>query len=86
MFGGWGIYHEDVMFALIADDELYFKVDAENRSHFEGRALGPFVYEGGGKRVAMSYHRAPEEVFDEDAMTRWANLALGAAKRAAKKK
>jgi DNA transformation protein and related proteins len=83
MFGGWGIYCEDLMFALVAYDELYFKVDEHSRAEFENRNLDPFVYEANGKRVTMSYHRAPEDVFDdEDAMTHWATLAIDAAQRA----
>lgn len=37
MFGGYGLYRNDVMFALIADDTLYFKVDEHNRAEFEAR-------------------------------------------------
>jgi DNA transformation protein len=29
MFGGWGIYHNGLMFALVADDTLYLKADSE---------------------------------------------------------
>ena len=32
MFGGWGIFHEDLMFALIAWERLFFRVDAETKS------------------------------------------------------
>ncbi len=35
MFGGAGIYSGDIFFALIADDTLYFKVDASTRPEFE---------------------------------------------------
>ena len=34
MFGGYGIFHEGVMFALIADDNLYFKVNESNRDDY----------------------------------------------------
>ena len=27
MFGGAGVYHDGLMFALVDDDALYFKVD-----------------------------------------------------------
>jgi len=30
MFGGYGLYREGLMFALIAEDELFFKTDADN--------------------------------------------------------
>ncbi len=42
MFGGVGIYSGERFFALIDDDRLYFKVDAENRPDFEAQGMGPF--------------------------------------------
>ena len=87
MFGGAGIYAGDTMFALVADDQLYFKADAQNRVLFEEHELLPFTYESKGKRVTMSYYSAPEEVFDdEEAMTQWASRAVDAARRGAKVK
>jgi DNA transformation protein len=69
-FGGWGIYWDDRIIALIADDVLYFKADNGNRADFEALNLEPFTYETNGKRSTMSYFRAPDEVFDDDeAMT-----------------
>lgn len=34
MFGGVGIYSETVMFGLVADDQLYFRVDELSRARF----------------------------------------------------
>ena len=31
MFGGWGIFCDDLMFGLVADDELSLKVDTQNQ-------------------------------------------------------
>jgi hypothetical protein len=39
MFGGYGVYCDGTMFALVADDVLYLKVDDGNRGEFE-RAVG----------------------------------------------
>ncbi len=83
MFGGHGLYHEGLMFALIAGEQLYLKVDAESRPVFDAAGLPPFVYEAKGRRVALSYHRAPDSVFDEpEQARRWGSLALDAALRA----
>lgn len=35
MFGGYGLYREGLMFALIVRDQLYFKTDAGNEPQFE---------------------------------------------------
>ena len=83
MFGGHGIYHAGVMFALIADGQLYLKVDDESRGAFEAAGLSPFVYEAKGRRVALSYHRAPDAMLDEpDVAREWAERGWQAALRA----
>ena len=84
MFGGWGIYHDSRMFALIADEELYFKVDAKSEAEFEAAGSAPFIYEGKGKAVRMSYWRCPDgAVDDRDQFLAFARLGLEAAARAA---
>ena len=40
MFGGHGIFKDELMFGLVADETLYLKADNENRANFEARALG----------------------------------------------
>ena len=40
MFSGYGIYHNGLMFGLVAGDTLYLKADAENANHFEKEGLG----------------------------------------------
>lgn len=56
MFGGYGIYHEELMFALVADDMLYLKVDDQNVREFLDKDLGPFEYMKKGKPTALSYY------------------------------
>jgi DNA transformation protein len=83
MFGGHGVYHAGLMFALIADAQLYLKVDAESRGEFEAAGLPPFEYEAKGRRVSLSYHRAPDAMLDEPELAReWAERGWQAALRA----
>lgn len=84
MFGGVGVFYRGLMFALIADDELYFKVDDGNRGDYEAMAAGPFTYAAkGGKRAVMSYYRVPDEIADnEDDVLDWARKSVDAALRA----
>jgi DNA transformation protein len=83
MFGGHGIYHSGVMFALIADGVLYLKVDEESRTEFQAAGLVPFVYEAKGRRVSLSYYRAPDTMLDEpDVAREWAERGWQAALRA----
>ncbi len=87
MFGGHGIYHNDLMFGLVADDVLYFKADKESAPSFLAKNLEPFEYVKNGKPMKMSYYRAPEEIYDDpDEARRWAALAFAAAERARKLK
>lgn len=84
MFGGAGLFADGVMFGLVADDVLYLKSDDAGRSAFEAEGLGPFVYSGKGKPVAMSYWRAPERLYDDpDEMAAWGRRAMAVARRAA---
>ena len=59
MFGGHGIFMHGLMFGLIADDQLYLKVDAGNRAAYEAEGLLPFTYPGKGTPIEMSYREAP---------------------------
>src|SRR4026207_297937 len=64
MFGGVGIYSGECFFALIADDTVYFKVDASPRPDFEARGMGPFRPFGddGG---TMNYYQLPEDLLED---------------------
>lgn len=76
MFGGFGLYRDDVIFALIADDDLYFKVDDTNRDDYERAGSAPFSYEMRGKPASMPYWRVPEEVIeDAEMLGQWATKA-----------
>ena len=82
MFGGYGVYRDDLMFGLVADDVLYLKVDAQSKKLFEEQGLRPFEYVKNGKPMKMSYYTAPEEIFDDpDVANVWAHHAYDAALR-----
>ncbi|HSD40882.1 MAG TPA: TfoX/Sxy family protein [Burkholderiales bacterium] len=83
MFGGYGIYCDGTMFALIADDVLYLKVDDGNRGELERAGAAPFFYEAKGRRTVMSYFRAPDEALESRELAApWARSAYAAALRA----
>ncbi len=85
MFGGLGLYAGDLFFALVIDEQLYFKVDATTRPTFAAAGLEEWVYLKQGRPVHMNYFRPPEDVFDdEEALRHWGGLALAAAQRARK--
>ena len=86
MFGGWGLYCDDLFFALITNDTLYFKADDQSRAIWEAAGSAPFVFQPkNGEAIQMSYYRAPDEVWDDAGeMARWGKLGFEAAQRAAK--
>ena len=86
MFGGVGLYADELFFALIDDDVLYLKVDDETRPDFEARGLRPFQPFGEGT-ATMQYYQLPEDLLeDPDALRPWAEAAVAVARRAKRKK
>ena len=84
MFGGYGLYRDGLMFALIVHDELFFKADAENVAQFSHAGSHPFTYQTKVRRVEVAYWSAPAECLESPAeMTDWCQLGYAAALRAA---
>jgi len=80
MFGGYGIFHESLMFAVISDDILYFKVDESNRDMYVKAGSTRFPH-------GISYWEVPEEVFEDTArLHEWANISIAIARARAKNK
>lgn len=87
MFGGHGIFLDDLMFGLVADSVLYLKADKEIIPEFEEKGLEAFTYGKQDKEFRMAYYQAPEEALEDvEEMNAWANKAYGAALRAVAKK
>lgn len=85
MFGGVGVYADDLFFALVADDMLYLKADDGNRPDFEAQGLAPFSYtRKDGRSASMAYYPPPADALeDPDRLQPWLDGALAAARRAA---
>jgi DNA transformation protein len=82
MFGGYGLYSEGVMFALIAYDTLFFKVDDGNLADYQAAGSEPFRYDRNGKPIEMSYYRLPDDVFEDlEQLANWVESAREAARR-----
>jgi DNA transformation protein len=85
MFGKTGVFCDGLMFGMVTENTLYFRVDDGNRAVFkEAEAFPPLNYKKQGSTIDLSFWRAPERLFDEpDELVAWAQLALGAADRVA---
>jgi DNA transformation protein len=83
MFGGYGLYVDDVFVAIIAGETLYLKVDEQTRARFEAAGCHCFEYSARGKRQALGFWTVPPEAMDSPRLMQpWARLALEAALRA----
>jgi DNA transformation protein and related proteins len=83
MFGGHGLYLDDVMFGLIAYDKLYLKTDDETRGDFENAKSESFAFESHRKGlVTTSYWQCPAAALkDARKLRQWVGKAHEAARR-----
>lgn len=80
MFGGAGIYFDGLIFGLLADDVLYFKVDDSNRSDYEQAGMEQFK-PFDDKPMVMPYYEVPIDVLeDRHTLLEWARKACLASK------
>lgn len=85
MFGGHGVYLDDLFIALVVDETLYLKADDSSRSQFEQGGCQPFRYRTQDQRtVSLDYWSAPGEAMESPGLMRpWARLAQASALRSA---
>ncbi len=77
MFGGVGLYCDDLFFALVDDDTLYLKVDDSNRDDYLALGLRPFQPIRDKPEFSMSYYQAPADALeDAEMLVDWARKAL----------
>ena len=79
MFGGYGIFLDAKMFALVNKaEELFLKADDQNKQ--------AFIDQGSTTHGKMPYYAVPPEALEGwTQMQPWAEGAVGAAMRTAKK-
>jgi DNA transformation protein len=83
MFGGHGLYLNDLFFGLIAYDKFFLKTDENNRGDFVKAKSKPFSFESARKGlVVTSYWQCPDPVMqDARKLRQWIGKALDAAHR-----
>ncbi len=84
MFGGEGIFADDVMIALVtSDDQMYLKTSDETRPAFKAEKCKPFSFKKGGKTVDTAYFAVPDRLLDDpEEFAVWARRAHAVAKAA----
>ncbi len=85
MFGGAGLYSDEIFFAIADDAGLYLKADAQSVEFYRKGGGEQFTYESKGKVGKMNFWSVPADVLeDSDELRVWVRIALDAALRARK--
>jgi DNA transformation protein and related proteins len=83
MFGGHGLYIDDLFVAIVGFERLYLKTDAASRERFQAAGGEPLVYDAKTGAVALGYWTVPAEAMESPALMQpWARHAIEAALRA----
>ncbi|MGF1910396.1 TfoX/Sxy family DNA transformation protein [Vibrio kasasachensis] len=65
MFGGFGIFADETMFALVVHDKLHIRADNTLTKQFKQQGLEPYVYHKRGFPVVTKYFALSEEWQDD---------------------
>jgi len=67
MFGGAGLYRDGVMFGILDDDAVFFRVDDRLEADLRAQGSAPWVYsmKSDGSIRSMGYWRMPETAADD---------------------
>jgi len=85
MFGGVGLYCEELFFGLIDNDTLYLRVNDDNRADYTARGMSAFRPYADRPELSMSYYEAPADVLEDPAqLVSWARRSVAVAMAAAK--
>jgi TfoX/Sxy family transcriptional regulator of competence genes len=81
MMGAHVLYYEGKTFAIVENDELYFKGNKELMSWYLERGGKQFSYQKEGKVAHLFYFYVPPEVYeDKESREEWLGVALSVAK------
>ncbi|MEA3051699.1 MAG: transformation protein [Sphingomonadales bacterium] len=88
MMGGATLYLDGTIFAILVEEGLWLKSDAEADFIWDAEGCEKFsVTFRDGRVDVMNYRRAPQDVYDDpEAMRHWAALAVEAGARGAAKR
>jgi DNA transformation protein and related proteins len=79
MFGGLGLYADEVFFGVVDNDTVFFRTGDATRASYESRGMEPFQPMGPGTKP-MSYHEVPADVLEDPVrLSEWLNKAVGEA-------
>lgn len=76
MFGGYGLYRDDVFFGILYKGRLFFRTGPLTRKEYVRRGMKPF--KPSARMTSKTYYEVPADVLeDRDTLRAWADKALG---------
>jgi DNA transformation protein len=64
MFGGFGLFADETMFALVVNNQLHIRADQQTSSNFETQGLKPYVYKKRGFPVVTKYYAISNDLWE----------------------
>ena len=76
MFGGFGLYRDEIFFGMVHRGRLYFKTDDSTVQSY--RKHGMQAFRPNAKQTLKSYYRVPVEIIEDcDDLCAWVVDAIG---------
>ena len=80
MFGGVGLYCDELFFGLIDDDTLFFKTDASNAAQYQARNMPRFMPPTNRPMSPMGYYQVPADIIEDgELLVTWARQSVAVA-------
>jgi DNA transformation protein len=85
MFGGHGLYQDEIFFAIVYKSRLYFKTDAASAAVYRRRGMKPF--RPNARQTLKNYYEVPADIIeDRDELAAWGKRAIAAGRAASKRR
>lgn len=74
LFGTWGLYLEDRIFAIVHTGVVYFRTSTDTVARYLDAGSQPFLYRrADGRSTVLQYHEVPADVLEDgDVACAWA--------------
>ena len=80
MFGGYGLYQDEIFFGIVDKGKLFFKIDDATVGEYRRRKMKPFS--PNPKQTLKSYYQVPVDIIENaDELHIWAEKAVGCQRR-----
>lgn len=81
IFHGYGVYHRGVQFAVLLNDQVYFRADDDSRHLYDEQGLPQFAARSSGSLRSDFYQIPPSFINNTDLLQYWMRVAIDAAAR-----